>query len=112
MSVVSGLSHNTTVPTSTPELAQSVSSDIIRQFTSDTFSPPQRSLRSRDMDNNSLSQSMDSVNTAVSVTGEEEVRERGISCFFFDRNISREFLRIFFCQALCCSHHLTNSISA
>ena len=40
-----------------------------------TFSPPQCSLSSLNMDNNSLSQSMDSVNTAVSVTGEEEVRD-------------------------------------
>lgn len=46
------------------------------------------------MDNNSLSQSMDSVNTAVSVTGEEEVRDNS-KYPFYDWNFSKEFARIF-----------------
>ena len=41
-------------------------------ITSVTLTSEQSSLN---MDNNSLSQSMDSVHTAVSVTGEEEVRQ-------------------------------------
>ena len=93
-----GLSHNITVPTWTPEFT------VIRQFTSRhliTSSEPQSSLNSLNMDNNSLSQSMDSVNTAVSVTGEEEVR-KAFKYHVSDRNFSREFARIF-CQVLYCS---------
>lgn len=77
---------------------------MIRQFTSRhliTSSEPQSSLNSLNMDNNSLSQSMDSVNTAVSVTGEEEVR-KAFKYHVSDRNFSREFARIF-CQVLYCS---------
>merc|ERR1739838_1127771 len=59
-----------TTPLSPPE---HLSSSVI---TSVTLTSEQSSLN---MDNNSLSQSMDSVHTAVSVTGEEEVRTLFVS---------------------------------